>query len=108
MQVIFVSSPYTLGDVSENVQRQVEMAHRLMDYGFAPIAPLLSHYLELWRSRPWEEWMEVDLELVSRCDALLRLEGESRGADMEVAEARRLGIPVYFDFEALTQDLGGG
>lgn len=106
MRVIFISSPYTLGNQLDNVQRQVEAAHTLMDYGYAPIAPLLSHYLEQWRSRPWEEWIEVDLMLLSRCDAVLRLEGESQGADLEVAEARRLNIPVYFSIESLTQNGG--
>lgn len=33
--------------------------------------------------------------LLERCDAVLRLPGESRGADQDVAIARRRGIPVY-------------
>ena len=33
--------------------------------------------------------------LLDRCDAVLRLPGESRGADQDVAIARRRGIPVY-------------
>lgn len=106
MLVVFISSPYTLGDKADNVQRQIEMAHTLLDYGYCPVAPLLSHYLEQWHPRPWEEWMEMDMALLARCDALLRLAGESRGADREVAEARRLGIPVVFSVEQLTQ-MGG-
>lgn len=106
MQIIFISSPYTIGNQLDNVQRQVEAAHTLMDYGYAPLAPLLSHYLEQWRSRPWEEWMEIDFVLLAKCDALLRLDGESRGADLEVAEARRLGIPVVYSVDELTQ-IGG-
>lgn len=34
--------------------------------------------------------------LLKRCDAVLRLPGESRGADQDVAIARNRGIPVYF------------
>jgi len=35
--------------------------------------------------------------LLERCDAVLRLPGESRGADQDVAIARERGIPVYTD-----------
>ena len=33
--------------------------------------------------------------LLSRCDAVLRIPGESRGADQDVARARARGLPVY-------------
>jgi hypothetical protein len=36
----------------------------------------------------------VAQRLLERCDALLRLPGASRGADMDVARARSLGLPV--------------
>ncbi|MFJ3669717.1 DUF4406 domain-containing protein [Streptomyces sp. NPDC090106] len=35
--------------------------------------------------------------LLARCDAVLRLPGESVGADGDVAGARRRGLPVYHD-----------
>lgn len=35
--------------------------------------------------------------LLARCDAVLRLPGESIGADQDVATARRRGLPVYRD-----------
>ncbi|WP_344485106.1 DUF4406 domain-containing protein [Glycomyces endophyticus] len=35
--------------------------------------------------------------LLQHCDAVLRLPGESTGADQDVATARRLGLPVYHD-----------
>ena len=34
--------------------------------------------------------------LLRRCDAVLRIDGASRGADADVALARELGKPVYF------------
>ena len=37
--------------------------------------------------------------LLSHCDAVLRLKGESAGADRMVAVARGLGLPVYFSLE---------
>ncbi len=38
--------------------------------------------------------------LIERCDAVLRLPGESRGADMDVARARERGLQVY---QAITE-----
>jgi hypothetical protein len=35
--------------------------------------------------------------LLQHCDAVLRLPGESAGADQDVATAARLGLPVYHD-----------
>lgn len=35
--------------------------------------------------------------LLDRCDAVLRLPGESSGADQDVAIAERRGLPVYYD-----------
>ena len=34
--------------------------------------------------------------LLAHCDAVLRLPGESRGADQDVAIARQRGLPVYY------------
>jgi len=99
--VVYIASQYELGDKSENVLRQIEIAHTLMDYGFSFYAPLLMHYVEAFRSRPTDEYMSIDLEFVSRCDAVLRLEGRSVGADIEEAYARELGIPVVYSIAEL-------
>jgi hypothetical protein len=37
--------------------------------------------------------------LLARCDAVLRLPGESTGADQDVAIARERGLPVYHRLE---------
>lgn len=39
--------------------------------------------------------------LIERCDAVLRLPGESRGADLDVARARELGLMVLSDVSEL-------
>ncbi|WP_169747620.1 DUF4406 domain-containing protein [Demequina iriomotensis] len=39
--------------------------------------------------------------LLAHCDAVLRLPGESKGADQDVAIARERGIPVYFALEEI-------
>ncbi len=37
--------------------------------------------------------------LLEHCDAVLRLPGESAGADQDVAIAQRRGLPVYYRIE---------
>lgn len=44
--------------------------------------------------------------LIERCDAVLRLPGDSKGADMDVARARERGLLVCFDVSELP-DRGG-
>jgi hypothetical protein len=39
--------------------------------------------------------------LIEHCDAVLRLEGASTGADQDVALARRRGIPVYHQIDEI-------
>jgi hypothetical protein len=41
----------------------------------------------------------VASRLLERCHAVLRIEGESRGADQDVRIARERGLPVYFRLE---------
>jgi hypothetical protein len=45
----------------------------------------------------------VAARLLERCDAVLRLPGASRGADMDVERARALGLPVYTRVDELPQ-----
>ncbi|HEY7890454.1 MAG TPA: hypothetical protein VIC29_19700 [Steroidobacteraceae bacterium] len=39
--------------------------------------------------------------LLERCDAVLRLPGESQGADLDVERARQLGLRVFTDFAGI-------
>ena len=105
MKVIYISSTYTLGDVKENVMRQIDAAHKIMDMGHAPIAPLLSHFLHLRRERPYDDWMVIDLAIVPKCDILLRLDGESAGAEKEVKIANECNIPIVYSFDELIEFL---
>jgi hypothetical protein len=41
--------------------------------------------------------------LIERCDAVLRLPGDSRGADMDVARARERGLPIYRDLTEIPE-----
>ena len=93
---VYIASPYKKGDKEENVMRQISAFNLLVTHGFTPFAPNLGHYVDLHYPRPCTWWLEYDLKWLECCDALLRLDGESNGADREVARAKELGIPVYY------------
>ncbi len=93
---VYIASPYTIGDVAVNVKNQMEMADKLMDLEFAPFVPLYSHFQHMAHPRPYEDWIEIDLEWLKVCDCLLRLPGESKGADREVNEMLAMGKPVFY------------
>lgn len=39
--------------------------------------------------------------LLQKCDAVLRIPGNSRGADQDVEIANQLGLPVYYSIEEI-------
>ena len=105
---IYIASPYTIGDKLENVARSIATANALMQLGFVPFWPLHSHYHDELYSHPWHTWMEIDKEWVSVCDGVLRLKGESKGADIEVAYAKELGKPVFTELWEVMDFFGIG
>ena len=98
---VYIASPYTIGDTAVNVRRQIDVADIIMDMGLLPFAPLMSHFHHIIHPRSYENWLEWDFEWLASCDFVLRLSGESKGADMEVAKAIELGIPVVYSIEEL-------
>ncbi len=100
-QKIYVAGPYTKGNVEQNVDNAIEAANIIADLGFAPFVPHLTHFWEERFPRPYAFWLELDNEFLPCCDAVLRLPGESTGADKEVELAKSLGIPVFESIDEL-------
>lgn len=92
---VYVAGPYTMPDPCENVRRAVHAADELELLGCHPVVPHLSHLHHLIAPRDYGRWLERGLEELRSCDALVRLHGESPGADIEVALAVELGLPVF-------------
>lgn len=103
---VFISSPYTLGNKLHNVLRQVEVAHELMNHGLVPFAPLYAHYQWEKYPRSMEECLAWGYTWMEGCDCVLRLDGKSTGADMEVELANKLGIKVFYNIEDLFKYYG--
>ena len=92
---VYVAGPYSGGDVALNVRRAILAGEALLARGHSPYIPHLTHFWQLLVPHAYEVWLEQDLVWLGRCEAVLRLSGESLGADREVAIARLRGIPVY-------------
>jgi len=101
MNKVYVAGPYTKGDVAQNIRIAILAADRLSQAGLVPFIPHLTHFWHLLCPHEWEFWMEQSLAWVEVCDCLLRLPGESIGADREIERARQLGLSVYLSIESL-------
>jgi len=108
---IMVAGPWGLGTRSEeekaaNLRRMNQAALEVFNLEHVPIIgvnaalplPLL---LEAPIERHREIMMGVSLALAERCDAILRLPGESSGADEEVAVLRAAGKPVWYSISEI-------
>lgn len=110
---VYVAGPYTKPDPCVNTHNAIRAAEELWDAGFVPFVPHLTHLWHTVSPRPYEDWLAYDLHWLQGCDALLRLPGESSGADKEVAYARTRGIRVVHSIAELTdpgdlwRELGG-
>ncbi|MDD5353489.1 MAG: DUF4406 domain-containing protein, partial [Candidatus Omnitrophica bacterium] len=96
---IYIAGPYTKPDPCVNTNRAIMVANQLMDAGHIPFVPHLTHFWHTITPRPYEDWIKIDNEFLKCCDCLLRLDGNSEGADKEEELAKSLGIPVYYDID---------
>ena len=65
-------------------------------FGHIPFIPHLTHFWHLLAPHEIGFWYSQDMAWLELCDAVLRLDGESTGADMEVARAKELGKVIYY------------
>ena len=99
--LVYIAAPYTKGDIGINLHRVFDVADQIIDMGHTPIIPHLTHLWHIVSPKPWEFWLKYDEAFLDISDAVLRLNGDSIGADMEVKRARELCIPVYYSVEEL-------
>jgi hypothetical protein len=113
--LIYIASPYTKGDPCVNTHFQMRMFDELLTDGVVlPYVPLWSHFQHTAFPRPYRDWIDYDLAIIRTMGfaGCLRLDAtcpalpdyrvsESSGADGEVAEFARMGLPVFYDKGAL-------
>lgn len=117
--IILIAGPYrsgTDGDaaaVAENLRRLEAAAAPIYRLGHIPV---IGEWvaLPIARGIDPDDAPDVDVlydtahRLLQRCDAVLRLPGESRGADDDVAIARQRGLPVYYRLDDIPSAAAAG
>ena len=111
IKVIYLSGPITDGmknpkrsAMLKNVLKAIGIGITLINKGYAPIIPHLD-WLFGWHPRgkdmTWRQFLDWDLAVIERCDAIYRIPGKSKGADIETLFAKRRGIPVITNIKKL-------
>lgn len=113
--LILIAGPYASGTggdpqlMAQNLKRLEEAAWPIFQKGHVPMIgewvalPVLSSAGASGPTDPLavEVMYPTAERLLQHCNAVLRLPGESRGADQDVEIARRRGIPVYHSLDEI-------
>ncbi len=97
---VYIAGPMTNGGKGydmKSVTDAIKVYLRLVELGFVPYCPqftMFCDFLEPGRV-PYESWLELDHCYIDDCDAILRMPGESKGADRECEYAEACGTPVF-------------
>jgi hypothetical protein len=112
---ILIAGPYRSGTnddpilIQQNLDNLEAMALPLFRAGHIP---LIGEWLALpllklaGSTKPGDEaYQEISYpiahRLITKCDAILRIEGASKGADADVEVARKLGLKVFYSLEEI-------
>lgn len=105
MRVVYIAGPFRGPDhwaIAENIRRAERLAFEVWRLGAAALCPHLNtiHYQG---SLPDRVWLDGDLEMLARCDAVLLTPdwAQSVGATAERAHAIGVGVPVFYDLDTL-------
>jgi len=102
--LVYVSGPMTNGDPELNVREALRVAELILERGGVPYVPQLTHYWHLVYPHEHAFWLELHLLWLILCHALVRIPGLSVDADIEEAEARRLGLRIFVPTDLEKED----
>lgn len=98
--LVYIACPMTKGHRIHNMRNAIDAAEAIAKTGNTPYIPNLNDMWELvYPNHDYEFWLKMDFEVIERCHVLVRLPGESPGADREVKFAQELQMPVFFGLE---------
>lgn len=115
--MILIAGPYRSGTdddpqkMTENLRRLESVSYELFKAGHLP---MIGEWVALpvWHTAGGktvgdalydEIFHPTAGRLIERCDAVLRLQGASTGADNDVRLAQERGIPVYYSLDDVPQ-----
>ncbi|OQB10008.1 MAG: hypothetical protein BWY21_00572 [Parcubacteria group bacterium ADurb.Bin216] len=96
MPVVYVSGPYS-SDPDNCTKRAIEVANTILSKGGVPYIPHLTQLWHLHTPKMWEFWIVYDCYILNKIKPkyLVRIPGESKGADIEVRIHKSTGGIVY-------------
>ncbi|WP_073176241.1 DUF4406 domain-containing protein [Flagellimonas flava] len=113
--MILIAGPYRSGTnndpelMQRNLERLEAMALPLFRMGHMPIIgewlalPLLK--LAGAKAPGDEVWQEIQYpaahRMLLKCDAVLRIDGASKGADQDVEVAKKHGLKIYYSLDEI-------
>lgn len=105
---IYIAGPYSAIDGAtrqSNVQRAMDAGISLYLMGHFPYVPHLTHFIDERANSvgihlKWEDYIRWDTAWLEVCDAILYL-GASRGADIELDVAKKLGKQVFYSISEI-------
>lgn len=105
MKLVYVAGPFrapNAWEIEQNIRRAEAASLAVWRAGHACICPHANTRF-FQGAAPDRVWLEGDLEILRRCDAVLVVDGyeHSAGTLAEIEEAKTRGIPVFFAMEAL-------
>jgi len=91
--LIYIAGPMT-ADPYGCVREAIAVGLAFSEEGCVPYLPQLSALHDMISPRSYEDWLGHDLAMIDHCNGLVRLPGDSPGADREVAHAHKRGLGI--------------
>lgn len=97
---VYIAGPMTNGTKNcfnmPAIHDAIRAYFTLIEWGFVPHCPHLTVFCEFMDPHriSYEQWLELDKNYIDDCDVVLRIPGDSKGADKECKYARYLNKPV--------------
>jgi nucleoside 2-deoxyribosyltransferase len=104
-RVVYIAGPFRAANhwlIEQNIRRAEEAALEVWTLGAMAFCPHLNtaHFQDVL---PDDTWLEGDIEILKRCDAVLMVEGwtNSEGAKREYGVAQEYEIPCFVSIDEL-------
>ena len=125
---VYIAGAIQNGDIFQNIRQAEDAFKELANLGYAPFCPhwgcyggnvspttmmvdgcmgIMETRTLVARPKPCsmglshDQWLDIDESWVFASHALLRLPGESPGADKEIMFANRYGCKIFYDIPTL-------
>jgi len=115
MMLILIAGPYRSGTnndpklIKENMDKLESVALPIFRKGHIPMIGewVANPLMKLAGSKAIGDAIFTEIQyptahrLLAKCDAILRIKGDSKGADQDVKIAKELGLKVYYNLKEI-------